>query len=103
MVLLAAGRQNPAVAIERFREAAATAPGYAEAHIELASALRAANRYGEAVESLRRALNADPERADARYEMGLAYESMGDARRAAEQFEIAARMAPCMAYDRRRK
>jgi tetratricopeptide (TPR) repeat protein len=83
-----------ATAAARLREAVTLAPGFAEAHFQLARVLRQAGARPSDIESpLLRVLQLDPRHAGAHYEWGLLRES-DDADAASEAFRRAADLWP---------
>ncbi len=64
-------------ALDAFNKAAELLPENAEAHANLAAALRAAGKFGQAIESGRRALQINPDFAEAHNNLGVALQDMG--------------------------
>jgi Flp pilus assembly protein TadD len=86
------GRLGEAVA--SFRRALALAPGYAEAHYNLGTALLVLGRREEAVASFRAALALRPDYAAALSNLGTALDDLGRPAEAAVRLKQAARLRP---------
>ena len=89
MGLLALGAKNYRRGLEYMMEAIATAPGQAAYHADAAECYRALGRIDEAIAECRRALDLDPDLADAHNRLGLALMSTGQFAEAAACFRAA--------------
>jgi tetratricopeptide (TPR) repeat protein len=70
------------------------APGFADAHVDIASILRERRELEEAERSLRTALALKPDFPEALFELGNVHKGGGDWRAAVEAFRSAASLAP---------
>ncbi len=101
MLLVQSARQhsgsgNRTASLSELREAVRTAPGYAEAHYQLALAIiESGGDRNEALRELRTVVNLDPERAGAHYQIGLVLLQTGEKVRALDELKAALDMAPC--------
>jgi tetratricopeptide (TPR) repeat protein len=102
MVLIDAAKQSlannePQGGVAKLRRAVALAPDLAEAHVQLALALKASGKDLAEVESqLRRALALRPGDAQAHYELGQALEAAGKNDEALAQYRAAVDNAPSL-------
>jgi tetratricopeptide (TPR) repeat protein len=95
MVLVQTARQK-LHAIPLLREAIEAHAGFVDAHMELGRALlESGGDPAAAIQHFRMALNLDPERADAHYQIGLALRRMDKLADALEELKSAVTMAPC--------
>jgi predicted O-linked N-acetylglucosamine transferase (SPINDLY family) len=97
--LIAAGvaaekRRDLEGALKRFREAAAVAPRYAAAHLNLGIGLEASGDAEGAIRCYQTALELDPREVFARYNLGKLLFSQGAADRAASLLKDALRLKP---------
>lgn len=98
-LLVAAGvaaekRGDLTEALARFREAAAAAPDYAGAHLNLGIALEASGDADGAIRSYRTALKLDAQEPYARYNLGKLLYARGASERAAPLLQDAVRLKP---------
>jgi tetratricopeptide (TPR) repeat protein len=101
MVLVQSARQrlhasDAAAAIPLLGEALEAHPGLVDAQMELGRALlESGGDPAAAIRHFRTALNLDPARADAHYQIGLVLRKTGDLAGAFEEMKSAVTMAPC--------
>lgn len=72
--------------IAECREALRINPNHVEAYITLGKGALRKSDYEEAVEALTKALELEPENRDAHYQLGLAYDHLGMAGKAKEEY-----------------
>jgi tetratricopeptide (TPR) repeat protein len=72
-------------------------PEWAEAYNNLGFALGSMNRWPEAIEAHKRAVQLKPDYAGAIFNLGFDYYQSGDSNRAMEQYKILEKMNPNMA------
>jgi protein O-GlcNAc transferase len=77
-----------------YREAAAAAPGYARAHLNLGIGLEAAGQLDAALEAYRSAVSLDPKSAPSNYNLARLLSARGDLTRAAELLRSALEAKP---------
>lgn len=77
-----------------YRRATEADPNYALAFFDLGNSLDELQRLNEAIDAYRRAIQLVPKYADAHYNLALAYERMGEQRRALPHWVIYARLDP---------
>ena len=85
-----------AMALERYRDAAAAAPHYARAHMNVGNALRALNRLDEAISATRKASQCDPASPRPRFNLAAALRAAGDNAGAETQLREALRLDPTL-------
>lgn len=90
---LAQSEQDVAEAIKSFRRALELAPSHALARYNLALVLKRADRFQEAIDELRRAIEIEP-RAEAHYTLGIVYWHQGDLERAVSALRAATAAEP---------
>ena len=77
-----------------YRRATAADPNYALAHFDLGNSLDELQRLNDAIEAYRAAIRIAPKYADAHYNLALAYERIGEHRRALPHWMTYARLDP---------
>jgi tetratricopeptide (TPR) repeat protein len=77
-----------------FKKVTALLPNNAEAHANLAAALRAAGEFDEAIDSGRRALQINPDFAEAHNNLGVALQDMGQLNEAISSYQRAIELRP---------
>ena len=82
------------MALERYREAAAIAPGYARAFMNVGNALRALNRLDEAISATREAVRCEPASPRPRFNLGSVLAAAGDNPGAEAQLREVLRLDP---------
>jgi choline-sulfatase len=87
-------RGDSAKAIPLYRQAAADAPGDADAWYNLAAVLQEAGRAGEARTAIEQAVHLDPQRPEAHNTLGLVHLTEGKTEEARREFELAATLDP---------
>jgi Flp pilus assembly protein TadD len=92
VALAAAGRSSEAA--QRFENAVALAPDYAEAHNNLALALAEGGRLPEAIAEYGRAIGLRPDYAEAEANLGVALSASGRQAEALDHFRRAVQLAP---------
>jgi tetratricopeptide (TPR) repeat protein len=91
-VLLDAGQPEPAE--QEYRRALTLDPGFVDARVRLAEAMRLQGNGLEAVEELREALRIDPRSARAHSDLGFILRSIGSTTEAMFHYQEARRLAP---------
>ena len=79
---------------ELYREALSLDPSYGKAHNNLGLVYLEGGDYGEAIGSLREAVQYLPYEPEPRFNLGYAYELVGRLESAGEQYEAAVRLSP---------
>ncbi len=79
---------------ELYRSATVSDPGYALAFFDLGNVLDELERLPEAVEAYRTAIRLVPKYADAHYNLALAYERVGERRRALRHWSVYLKLDP---------
>lgn len=71
-------------------------PGFADAHLNLGQAHKAAGRLDDAITSYRKALDLDPNLAEAHSSLGNAYRLTGDVKAALDNYRLAVKIDPTL-------
>jgi tetratricopeptide (TPR) repeat protein len=91
-------RGNEETAEAFFSKSVERRPSFSDAHIALAKISSDHNRDAEAIEHLQTALKSAPNNQTAHYRLAQLYRKSGDSAKAAQQFEIARRLAELNNY-----